>query len=80
MTPAEVVTELVRRVPGRRNALPLIRKGARVSVVYQDLRASGTVRTSYGTTEDSASLVILDGTETEVDVPWDLLEAIEGGP
>ena len=75
MTPAEVTAALVDRVPGRRlHALPLIKRGARVSVRYRDLAANGTILSSYGSDGGNAiSRVRLDETDTVIEVTWDLI-------
>ena len=73
MTPAEVATALADRVPGRTNALPLVKSGARVAVRAGGVEATGTVQYSYGTAGNAVARVVLDTTGTVVEVSWDRL-------
>ncbi len=79
MTPKEVARELARKMPGRSNVLPLIRKGSRVAVSFRGITATGTIRTSYGTADDAVADVVLDGSGVVVSVTWARLSPIKGG-
>lgn len=79
-TPTEITKALAAKMSGRFNELPTpMRKGTRVAIHMWDIGseetviAYGTLRGSYGTGADATSLVVLDTTETVVDVPWSML-------
>ena len=73
MTVEEVAQALAERTAGRGNPLPLVRRGARVSVHFHGLAANGTVLSSWGTVGNAISRIRLDETEQIVEVTWNLL-------
>ncbi len=76
MTPTDVSAELARRMPGRSNVLPMIRKGSRVAVSYRGVTATGTIKSSYGSVADAIADVVLDGTGAVISVTWATLEIV----
>ncbi len=85
MTPRECAKQLAAAMPGRSNVLPIIRKGARVSIYAgldpdgNELFATATVVCSWGTGDDATARVDLDEVGL-TDVPWHLLRGTAGPP